>query len=118
LITVDGELLTLGRRDLTLTPQEDAWISPNGVRYPSHWRLLMPSRELELEIRPLLSPRVLREGVERGSEATDAAVRSGMFSGGGWQTAVQVSGWRAADAISGQGQMDLNGYASSDVAWR
>jgi predicted secreted hydrolase len=99
LIGVDGEQLVLRRRDLTLAPAEAGWVRHGGVEYPMGWRLLIPARELELTIEPLFADAL-----------STPAPRSTTPGSAIWRGAVDVTGWRGADAIRGQGRMDLNGY--------
>ncbi len=100
LIGVDGEKLVLRRRDLTLVPIESGLAILGGVEYPLGWQLVIPGRELELGIKPLF-------------DDAASAMMSTSFAGASktWRGAVQVDGWRGADAIGGSGRMDLNGYA-------
>jgi predicted secreted hydrolase len=98
LITVDSELLALGRRDVTLEPLEGGWRLYGGVRYPLRWRLLIPARGLELEIRPALD----QDAAESLAPVAGAA--------SSWSSPVAVRGWRESDAIGGAGRMDLTGY--------
>jgi predicted secreted hydrolase len=101
LITVDGELVALDRRDVRLEPAEDGWAVHDGVRYPLRWRLLIPALGLELEIGHQLDQRV-RESL--------APVAGPAAS---WSSPVEVRGWRESDAISGVGRMDLTGYGGA-----
>ncbi|WP_462322365.1 lipocalin-like domain-containing protein [Halochromatium sp.] len=97
LIGVDGETLALQRRDLTLEPTEDGWVREDEAAYPLGWRLLIPARELDLSIEPLF---------DRNGSGPPV-----MPLADAWRGAVEVRGWRGADAIGGQGWIDLNGYA-------
>jgi predicted secreted hydrolase len=99
LISVDGDVVALGRRDLSLTADAARWMSALGVEYPLRWRLVIPGRDLELEIAPLLD--------EPGGALRTLALGG---DGPGWSGAVRVSGWRGPDAIGGRGYMDLSGY--------
>ena len=92
LIGVDGETLVLRRRDLTLMPREDEWVNVAGVEYPLGWQLVIPARELELNIEPLL------DGADSATISRPLADASSS-----WRGAVRLSGWRGADAIGGSG---------------
>jgi predicted secreted hydrolase len=100
LIGVDGEQLVLRRRDLTLVPTESGRASAGDVDYPMAWQLLIPARDLELEIEPLF-----------GDSPAASAAMSVTQEASTWRGAVEVKGWRGADAIGGTGRMDLSGYA-------
>lgn len=111
LITVDAESVTLGRRELSLAPLPQAWTAANGTLYPSHWRLVIPGRELELEIEPLMGDGLGdAEPVASGTSQAGARLAATALVDDAWSAAVRVSGWRGEDAISGYGQMDLSGY--------
>lgn len=104
LIGVDGEQRGLQRRDLTLAPTDAEWVTEGGVSYPLEWRLLIPTQALELEIRPLFD------------DAASGVGTSALTQGGQtWRGAVEVKGRRGSDALSGQGRMDLNGYAEDGI---
>jgi predicted secreted hydrolase len=71
------------------------WTSPRtGVRYPSRWRVRVPSRELELELTPLLADQEL-----------DHAVRY-------WEGAVRIEGALRGARIDSRGYVELAGYGS------
>jgi predicted secreted hydrolase len=94
LITADGEArLTVDEVSLDVL---DHWTSPHGTRYPSHWRIDIPARDLTLEIRPLFPAQEL-----------DLSVRY-------WEGAVTVSGRRAGTKIGGQGYVELVGYDAAN----
>lgn len=65
------------------------------VRYPVAWRLVVPSRELDLEVEPLLDNQELRLTVRY------------------WEGAVRVTGTRAGRPIAGHGYLELAGYGPS-----
>ena len=72
----------------------DRWRSPrSGARYPSHWRLHIPSEGLELEVTPRLADQEL-----------DVSFRY-------WEGAVAVEGTRRGTPVAGQGYVELTGYA-------
>lgn len=104
LINVDGDRVALQRRDLSLKAADEIWTSTDGVRYPLRWHLVIPGRDLELEIEPLL-------------DDPTAALRTSVIGGVGptWSGAVRVSGWRGSDALGGLGYMDLSGYAEAST---
>jgi predicted secreted hydrolase len=62
------------------------------VRYPSGWRLRVPSLSLEVAVQPVLADQELR-GTPRY-----------------WEGAVDVSGTRAGERLSGRGYVELVGY--------
>ncbi|MBK1618285.1 hypothetical protein CKO42_07485 [Lamprobacter modestohalophilus] len=104
LIGVDGEQVVLQRRDLTLAPTDAKSVAVGGTSYPLGWRLMIPARELELEIKPLFA--------SKGSGPASTVLMQGNQT---WRGAVEVKGRRGADALDGHGRMDLNGYAEGGI---
>jgi predicted secreted hydrolase len=68
------------------------WRSADGVRYPSAWRIAIPSVALELSVQPLLSAQELTTTPRY------------------WEGAVDVSGARSGKALTGRGYVELVGY--------
>jgi predicted secreted hydrolase len=87
------------RRSLTSAEVDievlDHWRSPRGGSYPARWRLRVPALDLNLELRPELSDQ------ELGTTPRY------------WEGAVDVSGEHGARPVSGQGYVELTGYAQS-----
>jgi predicted secreted hydrolase len=73
----------------------DHWQSPRGGRYPSRWRMRVPSQDLTLDIQPVLTDQEL-----------DVSVRY-------WEGAVDITGQRSGRAIKGRGYVELVGYGSA-----
>lgn len=74
------------------------WTSPvSGIRYPSGWRLSIPSRHVSL----LLQPKMLNQELmtERSTQVTY------------WEGAVNVSGQAGERPAKGHGYVELTGYA-------
>jgi len=72
----------------------DRWRSPrSGARYPSRWRLHIPSEGLDLDVTPRLADQEL-----------DVSFRY-------WEGAVAVEGTRRGTPVAGQGYVELTGYA-------
>ncbi len=75
---------------------EDTWVSPHsGARYPSKWRVSIPSEGLELEISPALADQELN--------------LTYIY----WEGAVDITGEREGRPIAGRGYVELTGYAGS-----
>jgi predicted secreted hydrolase len=78
------------------------WTSPDSKAvYPAQWRVTIPSLDLVLEVAPLLANQELRT---RGS--ADVTY---------WEGAVSVSGTKQGRPITGQGYVELTGYAERIV---
>jgi predicted secreted hydrolase len=78
----------------------DYWDSPAGGRYPIEWRLVVPGQQLNLHIRPVLKTQELSTWVRY------------------WEGAVDVSGIRGAEQISGRGYVEMTGYAQDTARAR
>lgn len=94
LVGADGETVRLGRDDVAIAPLA-WWTSPDtGARYPVHWRLEVPSADIEVEVRSLL------EAAELDGTATTGVVY--------WEGPVAATG-----SATGEGYAELTGYAGS-----
>ena len=92
LILPDGARIALSAREFTLVPRR-WWTSPStDVRYPVAWSIAIPSQGLSLDIAPRLDDQEL-----------DLSVRY-------WEGAVLARGRAGAEAITGQGYLELAGY--------
>ena len=70
----------------------DHWTSPRGGRYPSRWRVRVPSTGLDVEVRPVLADQEL---------ATQPRY---------WEGAVDLRGVQSGRDITGRGYVELVGY--------
>jgi predicted secreted hydrolase len=76
----------------------DYWTSPaSGTRYPNRWRLSVPSRRLSLLLVPTMPNQELM--TERSTQVTY------------WEGAVNVTGEVGERHMTGQGYVELTGYA-------
>jgi predicted secreted hydrolase len=71
------------------------WRSARGGSYPARWRLRVPRLELDLQLEPVLADQ------ELGTTPRY------------WEGAVDVSGERARQRLTGRGYVELTGYAQS-----
>ena len=94
LVHADGGSRHLGLEDFRIEVL-DTWSSPRGAaRYPSRWRVTLPSEGLDLEVVPRLADQELA-----------LAVRY-------WEGAVRVTGRSSRGPLAGAGYVELVGYAS------
>jgi len=95
LIYPDGSTRALTKDDFQVQV-EDTWRSPHsdGV-YPSAWTVVVPSEGLTLRIRPHIADQELN--------------LSFVY----WEGAVKVEGEKNGTAVSGNGYVELTGYAQS-----
>lgn len=91
-IARDGQAKHLARSDVDVQVL-DWWTSPRGGRYPGRWRLRIPRHGLELEVYPLLADQELNVSVRY------------------WEGAVAVRGEQAGEPVTGNGYVELTGYA-------
>jgi predicted secreted hydrolase/threonine/homoserine/homoserine lactone efflux protein len=91
----DGNTTRLGHQDFTVTVN-DTWRSPHSdAIYPAQWTITVPSKDLTLEVTPYLADQEL-----------DASF---IY----WEGAVKVVGEHAGNEVSGNGYVELTGYAHS-----
>ena len=64
----------------------------SGNRYPSEWRITVPSEQLEIQVRPTMAEQEMTGRVPY------------------WEGAVVITGERAGEAVSGRGFVELTGY--------
>jgi predicted secreted hydrolase len=94
-IRPDGSTVPLTREDFTITPR-GTWRSPrSGGEYPASWEIRIPALDLSLAIQPLLADQELN------------------LSYTYWEGAVQITGTRAAQPVTGYGYVELTGYTES-----
>jgi predicted secreted hydrolase len=95
LVAADGSTRRLAAADVQLSGA-DTWHSPaTGAAYPSAWRVVIPSAQLDLRVQPWLAQQEM------------------LVSFAYWEGAVQISGTSAGQAITGNGYVELTGYAGS-----
>ena len=68
------------------------WINADGVRYPSGWRIRVPSLALDVSVHPVLADQELKVKPQY------------------WEGAVDVSGTRPGAGLLGRGYVELVGY--------
>ena len=92
LVEADGSHRSIQEGEVLLEVLE-RWQSPRGGTYPARWRFQMPAEGFDLEITPYISDQEL-----------DAIVRY-------WEGAVRIEGISHDAPISGNGYVELTGYA-------
>lgn len=94
-INQQGETAQLSKDQFALTVN-DWWRSPNsGADYPSNWRLDVPSLNLKLNIFPVLPDQEMEVSYTY------------------WEGAVDITGSKNGDPVSGIGYVELTGYVES-----
>jgi len=92
-VDADGAASTLALPDVDVEVT-DRWQSEHGGVYPSGWRIRVPSRSLDVRVRPVLDNQELVTTVRY------------------WEGAVDVVGERDGQPIAGRGYVELTGYDS------
>ena len=97
LVYPDGRPGALSRDDAAVTVISH-WTSPvSGARYPAQWRVTVPSLQLDVLVIPLMANQEL--ATRRSTQVTY------------WEGAVRISGTAQGRAVTGQGYVELTGYA-------
>ena len=92
-ISADGTTRHLNREDFRIKV-EDTWKSPHsGALYPSRWVLKVPGLAIRLDIEPYLADQELNVSYSY------------------WEGAVHFRGERSGQLITGDGYIELTGYA-------
>ncbi|MHB1005348.1 MAG: lipocalin-like domain-containing protein [Chloroflexota bacterium] len=95
LVAPDGSTRALALADVVVAEQGQ-WRGPrDGATYPARWRLQVPAEGIDLEITPYLPDQEL-----------DVSVRY-------WEGAVHFAGTAAGRPVTGDGYVELTGYADS-----
>ena len=96
IINESGHSIKLEWKDLDLKILS-SWASPEtGIRYPSGWKLNIPSENLDLEIKPLIENQELRTSVNY------------------WEGAVEVQSLQNDISLNGKGYVELTGYTRTN----
>ena len=91
----DGSFRPLSAGDVGIETL-DHWKSPSsGARYPSRWRLRVPSEGIDLEVVPRVADQELRTFVRY------------------WEGAVSVRGDSRGKPVEGEGYVELTGYGET-----
>lgn len=99
LLRADGSHESFKADQFTLEPLA-RWTSPaSGGSYPVHWRVKIPSHQIELDVRAVVDNQELQ-----------AAQSLGVTY---WNGVVEVAGTRASQPVRGRGFLEMNGYANS-----
>jgi predicted secreted hydrolase len=95
LIEANGDTRRLELEDFAIAV-DDTWRSPySDATYPSRWTIEVPSADLTLAIQPFIADQEMN------------------VSYAYWEGAVSVEGQRARNPVTGQGYIEMTGYADS-----
>jgi predicted secreted hydrolase len=94
-ISPNGELIHLEKKNFEIQV-EDSWSSPNsGAEYPSQWTINIPLLDLNLAVTPLLADQEMNVSYNY------------------WEGVVKVDGIVRGASVSGNGYVEMTGYAAS-----
>jgi predicted secreted hydrolase len=79
-----------------LQPTRSWKSAETGAAYPVEWRVQVPSRQLDLTVRPLVDAQEMRSRLVRGLAY--------------WEGAIVLSGTKGGRAIGGRGYLEMTGY--------
>jgi predicted secreted hydrolase len=94
-VDIDGSTTPLTREDFSIEVL-DTWRSPHSkAEYPAHWRIRVPSLDIDLEVIPYISDQELNLTFTY------------------WEGAVKIQGLQNGEAVSGNGYVELTGYSGA-----
>ena len=94
-IAPDGSTKHLNKDDFSIEVG-NTWTSPHTrAKYPSSWKIAVPSEDLNLEILPYVADQELNVTYNY------------------WEGAVKITGTQAGRSVKGNGYVELTGYAGS-----
>ena len=96
-VDASGRSAALTPADFMLQPMRSWKSADTGAVYPVEWRLQVPSRQLELTVRPLVDAQEMRSRLVGGLAY--------------WEGAIVLSGTKDGRAIGGRGYLEMTGYA-------
>jgi predicted secreted hydrolase len=95
LVEADGSTRRLLATDVTIEVRGHWTSAETGARYPSGWRLRVPSAELDLTVSPWMPEQEMRTSFNY------------------WEGAVHIEGSSAGSPVTGQGYVELTGYSKT-----
>ena len=91
LIEKDGTSRAVKKEDLVLEVT-DNWTGPSGEKYPSGWRMKIPSMNIDLKITPSVKDQLMNVSIRY------------------WEGSVMIEGTKNNSKVSGRGYAELTGY--------
>jgi predicted secreted hydrolase len=92
-----GKTTHLRSSDFSLQPSAEVWTSPaTGARYPIHWRVAVPSLNIDLDV---TTPLASQELASKSS-----------FVPNYWEGAIFPTGRRGQESLGGVGYLEMTGY--------
>lgn len=95
LVERDGQIVHLDRSQVQIAV-DSTWRSPqSGADYPSAWRISVPSKDIDLQVAPWVADQEMRVSVTY------------------WEGAVRFTGTSRGARVTGNGYIEMTGYAGS-----
>jgi predicted secreted hydrolase len=91
LVMSNGGTRLLSNEEVVMTVT-DFWESSGGVKYPSGWKLKIPSENIDLVVKPVVRNQLL-----------DVSIKY-------WEGSVEIAGTSGSKQVSGRGYVELTGY--------
>ncbi len=96
----EGRSSFLGAADFSMEPGNRSYTSPDThAVYPIAWRIVVPSLELDVQVKTPLASQELTSGVSANLNY--------------WEGAIGISGTRNGKAASGVGYLEMTGYQAT-----
>ncbi len=98
-VNANGEVLHLAQDDFSVNVSKTWKSRETGAVYPAHWRLQIPSLALDLAVSPNLPDQEMQ-----------TLQSTGVIY---WEGSVSLTGTKRGQSLTGQGYIELTGYARS-----
>jgi predicted secreted hydrolase len=95
-VGASGSSRALASTDFEMTPLSQ-WSAPSGTRYPSRWRVSIPSLGMDIDVKPVFDAQELALSVRY------------------WEGMVRVTGRRGRAVVTGNGYLEMTGYAQANA---
>lgn len=95
----DGRNFAIPFDRFEMEPIETWRSSRSGGEYPVRWRVSVPEREIEIEVRAVISDQEMRTG-----ESTGVTY---------WEGSVEIDGTQRGRPVRGRGYLEMTGYAGA-----
>jgi predicted secreted hydrolase len=95
-VDASGRSAALTGADFVLQPTRSWKSADSGTTYPVEWRVQVPSRQIDLTVRPLVDGQEMRSRLVGGLAY--------------WEGAIVLSGTTGGRAIGGRGYLEMTGY--------
>ncbi|MGH8597666.1 MAG: lipocalin-like domain-containing protein, partial [Gammaproteobacteria bacterium] len=99
MIFADGSVVPIRFDQFDLEPREQWASKHSGANYPIGWRVKLPSRQVELNVRAVIAGQELRASQTIGVTW--------------WEGAIEITGIHRGRTVRGRGHLEMAGYAGA-----